>query len=62
MYYCSVCQYQEDRDVNAAINLKHLAEGHAENLNACRVHIRHRKVQEKDALNTEAEKAIWKQL
>jgi putative transposase len=27
MYHCSVCQYQEDRDINAAINLSHLAVG-----------------------------------
>ena len=26
-YHCSVCQYQIDRDVNAAINLKYLAVG-----------------------------------
>ena len=26
-YHCGVCQYQEDRDVNAAINLKQLAVG-----------------------------------
>ncbi len=26
-YHCDVCQYQEDRDVNAAINLKNLAVG-----------------------------------
>ena len=39
-YQCSVRQYQEDRDVNAAINLKHLAAGHAESINACGVEIR----------------------
>ncbi len=27
MYQCGVCQYQKDRDVNAAINLRHLAVG-----------------------------------
>ncbi len=27
MYHCGVCQYQKDRDVNAAINLRHLAVG-----------------------------------
>ncbi len=26
-YHCNVCQYQEDRDVNAAINLENLAVG-----------------------------------
>ena len=26
-YHCSQCDYQIDRDVNAAINLKHLAVG-----------------------------------
>ena len=39
-YHCSVCHYQQDRDVNAAINLKHLAAGHAERINACGVEIR----------------------
>ncbi len=34
-YQCSVCQYQEDRDINAAINLRNLAAGHAESINAC---------------------------
>ena len=29
-YHCSECGYSEDRDVNAAINLKHFAAGHAE--------------------------------
>ena len=36
-YHCSVCGYSIDRDVNAAINLKRLAVGHAESLNACGV-------------------------
>ena len=36
-YHCQVCGFAEDRDVNAAINLKHLAAGHAESLNACGV-------------------------
>ena len=36
-YHCQVCGFSEDRDVNAAINLKHLAAGHAESLNACGV-------------------------
>ena len=29
-YYCGSCGYSENRDVNAAINLKHLAVGHTE--------------------------------
>ena len=29
-YHCSSCGFTEDRDVNAAINLKHLAVGHIE--------------------------------
>ena len=37
VYHCSICGYSIDRDVNAAINLKHLAAGHAESLNACGV-------------------------
>ena len=36
-YHCSVCNYSVDRDVNAAINLKNLAVGHTESLNACGV-------------------------
>ena len=36
-YHCDVCQYHIDRDVNAAINLKHLALGYRESLNACGV-------------------------
>ena len=36
-YHCSVCDQTIDRDVNAAINLKHLAVGHTESLNACGV-------------------------
>ena len=36
-YHCSVCGQSVDRDVNAAINLKHLAVGHTESLNACGV-------------------------
>ena len=37
VYCCEACSYQIDRDVNAAINLKHLAVGQAESLNACGV-------------------------
>ncbi len=36
-YQCDVCQYNVDRDVNAARNLKQLAAGYAESLNACGV-------------------------
>ena len=34
-YYCSVCGHTQDRDLNAAINLRTLAVGHTERLNAC---------------------------
>ena len=37
VYHCDACGYTQDRDVNAAINLKHLAVGHTESLNACGV-------------------------
>ena len=36
-YHCNVCSHSIDRDVNAAINLKNLAVGHTERLNACGV-------------------------
>ena len=29
-YHCESCGFKEDRDVNAAMNLKHLAVGHTE--------------------------------
>ena len=34
-YHCSVCGHTQDRDLNAAINLKNVAAGHAETQNAC---------------------------
>ena len=34
-YHCSVCGHTQDRDLNAAINLKTLAVGHTERINAC---------------------------
>ena len=34
-YYCSECGHTQDRDLNAAINLRNLAVGHTERLNAC---------------------------
>ena len=37
VYCCEACSYEIDRDVNAAINLKHLAVGQSESLNACGV-------------------------
>ena len=60
-YHCSQCDASIDRDVNAAINLKHLAAGHAESLNACGVQIRPTTVQD-EARETETGKAIWKQI
>ena len=61
IYHCSQCDASINRDVNAAINLKHLADGHAESLNACGVQIRPTTVQD-EARETEAGKAIWKQI
>jgi putative transposase len=34
-YRCSECGHTQDRDLNAAINLRNLAVGHTESLNAC---------------------------
>ena len=36
-YHCDVCQYEVDRDVNAARNLRTLAVGYTESQNACGV-------------------------
>ena len=36
-YHCVFCGYTQDRDINAAINLKYLAVGQTESLNACGV-------------------------
>ena len=33
-YHCSECGHTQDRDLNAAINLRNLAAGHSESLNA----------------------------
>ena len=33
-YHCSACGHTQDRDLNAAINLRTLAAGHAESINA----------------------------
>ena len=49
-YHCSECGLQIDRDVNAAINLRNLAAGHAESLNDCGVRVRH---------HTRSEKMLW---
>ena len=40
-YKCDVCQYEEDRDVNAAINLQPVAVSCTETINACGVRVRH---------------------
>lgn len=61
-YHCSECGLEIDRDVNAAINLKNLAAGHAESINAYGVDVSPREVQEDEAIGVEAGKAVWKQL
>ena len=57
-YHCSECDISIDRDVNAAINLRNVAVGYTETENACGVQIR----PPSEARETEARKAIWKQL
>ena len=61
-FHCSECGLEINRDVNAAINLKNLAAGHAESINACGVQIRPQTSSGKEARETEAGKAVWKQL
>ena len=41
-YHCSACGHTQDRDLNAAINLKDLAVGHTESINACGDSVRSR--------------------
>ena len=36
-YHCESCGFTEDRDVNTALNLKHVAVGYTETQNACGV-------------------------
>ena len=63
-YHCSQCDISIDRDINAAINLKHVAAGHAETQNACGVQIGppFRKQFGKEARDTETGKVVWKQI
>ena len=66
IYNCSECGISIDRDVNAAINLKHVAVGHTETKNACGVHVetsnKFRTEFRKEAVNDETGKVNWIQL
>lgn len=65
-YRCNQCDVSIDRDVNAAINLKQLATGHEESLNAHGVQVRPSYHSEsnhsEEARETELGKAIWTQI
>ena len=52
IYHCGACGHTQDRDLNAAINLKHLAVGHTESLNACGDTVRPRQLGQ-ESLNQE---------
>ena len=60
-YHCSACGISIDRDINAAINLKTLAAGHAESINDCGVQVRPRKSSGEEAMNDETVKGVWEQ-
>ena len=60
-YHCSACGISIDRDINAAINLKTLAAGHAESINDCGVQVRPRNSSGEGARNDETVKGVWNQ-